>query len=210
MTSLLSLQVIYSVAQRTIQLYIKYYDSKLYFGFNSGVIPTDYVDSILVFDFSNGLTIDGIWDIGLNDMAVFNGRLYGSSSDTTKLFELLSGQDDDGSDIDMKAVIRFNFQNIETTLNRVKIKSTTDSNFDDCTSADLIVYNDSHGRTLDLMNSRWRESSTHYSQFKGQDLMETKRSIKKRGTFVEATLEVSSSYKLEIDSFEFEYKGVRQ
>jgi hypothetical protein len=40
--------------------------------------------------------------------------------------------------------------------------------------------------------------------------MESKRSIKKRGTFVEATFAVESSYKFEIDSLEFEYKGVRQ
>ena len=190
--------------------YLKYHDGKLYFGFNSGVVPTDYVDSILVFNFRNQLTIDGVWDIGLNDMAVFNNRLYGSSSDTTNILELLSGQSDNGSDINMKAVIRFNFQNVKTTIQRVKIKATMGSDFTNCTSADLIVYNDSHGKTIDLMESNWRESQTHYAQFKGQDLMETKRSIKKRGTFVEATFAVESSYKFEIDSLEFEYKGVRQ
>jgi hypothetical protein len=190
--------------------YLKYHDSKLYFGFNSGVIPTDYIDSILVFDFNNGLTIDGIWSIALNDMAVFNGRLYGSSSSNTKLFELQSGENDDGADIDMKAVIRFNFGNVKTTLERVKIKATTDSDFDNLTSANLIVYNDSHSRNIDLTTGRWRESGTYYSQYKGQDLMESKRSIKKRGTFVEATFAVESSYKFEIDSLEFEYKGVRQ
>ncbi len=190
--------------------YLKYHDGKLYFGFNSGVVPTDYVDSILVFNFRNQLTIDGVWDIGLNDMAVFNNRLYGSSSDTTNILELLSGQSDNGSDIDMKAVIRFNFGNVKTTLERVKIKATTDSDFDNLTSANLIVYNDSHSRNIDLTTGRWRESGTYYSQYKGQDLMESKRSIKKRGTFVEATFDVSSTYKFEIDSLEFEYKGVRQ
>jgi hypothetical protein len=190
--------------------YLKYHDGKLYFGFNSGVVPTDYVDSILVFNFRNQLTIDGVWDIGLNDMAVFNNRLYGSSSDTTNILELLSGQSDNGSDINMKAVIRFNFGNVETTIQRVKIKATTDSNFTDLTNANLIVYNDSHKRDIDLTGGRWRESQTHYPQYKGQDLMESKRSIKKRGTFVEATFAVESSYKFEIDSLEFEYKGVRQ
>jgi hypothetical protein len=143
-------------------------------------------------------------------MSVFNGRLYGASSSNTKLFELQSGENDDGSDIDMKAVIRFNFGNVETTIQRVKIKATTDSNFTDLTSANLIVYNDSHKRDIDLTGGRWRESQTHYPQYKGQDLMESKRSIKKRGTFVEATFAVESSYKFEIDSLEFEYKGVRQ
>jgi hypothetical protein len=143
-------------------------------------------------------------------MAVFNNRLYGSSSDTTNILELDSGHSDNGSDIEMKAVIRFNFGNVKTTLERVKIKSTTDTNIDDLTSANLIIYNDTHKRDIDLTSGRWRRSQTHYAQYKGQDLMESKRSIKKRGTFVEATVDVSSSYKFEIDSFEFEYKGVRQ
>jgi len=189
--------------------YTKYSDGKLYVGFNSGVIPTDYIDSMLVFDFTNGMTIDGIWDIALNDMAEFNGKLYGSSSDTTNVFELFSGESDNGSDISMIAIMRMSMEEYEATLNRLNIKATTDSDFTNPTTCQIIVSADNHSRTLDLKESTWRESTSHYSQYKGQDLMESKRSIKKRGTFVELNVIVTSSYKCEFDSFEIEYGGVR-
>jgi len=190
--------------------YSMYSDGKLYVGFNSGVVPADYIDSILVWDFTNGTIIDGVWNIALNDMCIFNNKLYGSSSDTTKLFELLSGEDDDGSDIEMIAVMRFDLGEYEATLHKMKIKATTDSDFDNATKCDIIVSADSHSRTLDLSGGRWRESTTYYTQYRGQDLMESKRSIKKRGTFVELNVVVTSSYKCEFDSFSIEYEGGRK
>ena len=190
--------------------YSHYSDGRLYVGFNSGVVPTDYVDSILVFDFTNGLVIDGIWDIALNDVTEFNGKLYGSSSDTTNLYELFSGTSDNGSDITLKAVMRFKLDEYQATLMNLKIKATTDSDFIQPTSCDIIISADNHSRTLDLKESTWRESTSYYSQFKGQDLMESRRQIKRRGTFIEFNIVSASKYKLEFDSFEIEYGGVRK
>jgi hypothetical protein len=95
-------------------------------------------------------------------------------------------------------------------LKNIKIKATVDSDFTNPTSCDIIISADNHSRTLDLKESKWRKSTTYYSQFKGQDLMESRRQIKRRGTFIEFNIVSASKYKLEFDSFEIEYGGVRK
>jgi hypothetical protein len=65
-------------------------------------------------------------------------------------------------------------------------------------------------KELDLKEGRWRVSETALPQWKGQDLMEQKRNIKKRGTFIGITVDIASDKPIEFDSFELEYEGVRK
>ena len=184
------------------------FKNKLYVGFDSGVLPALYNDSVLVWDFRRGV-IDGIWSLHLNDCAEFNNVLYGSSSEDGNLYELLTGSDDNGSDIHMMAKMRMHIGEVKATAQKFNIKATTDSDFDNSTKTLLYVTMDKT-KELDLKEGRWRVSETALPQWKGQDLMEQKRNIKKRGTFIEITVDIESSKPIEFDSFELEYEGVRK
>ena len=184
------------------------FKNKLYVGFDSGVLPALYNDSVLVWDFRRGV-IDGIWSLHLNDCAEFNNVLYGSSSEDGNLYELLTGSDDNGVDINMIAKMRMHIGEVKATAQKFNIKATTDSDFDNSTKTLLYVTMDKT-KELDLKEGRWRVSETALPQWKGQDLMEQKRNIKKRGTFIEITVDIASDKQIEFDSFELEYEGVRK
>jgi hypothetical protein len=184
------------------------FKNKLYVGFDSGVLPSLYNDSVLVWDFRRGV-IDGVWSLHLNDCAEFNNVLYGSSSEDGNLYELLTGSDDNGVDINMIAKMRMHIGEVKATAQKFNIKATTDSDFDNSTKTLLYVTMDKT-KELDLKEGRWRVSETALPQWKGQDLMEQKRNIKKRGTFIGITVDIASDKPIEFDSFELEYEGVRK
>ena len=183
------------------------HENKLYVGYDSGVLPPLFNDSVLVWDFRRGV-IDGIWSLKLNDCAVFRNVLYGASSEDGNILELLTGSSDNGEYIHMIAKMRMHMGEVRATAQNFNIKATTDSDIDNSTSAKIYVTLDKT-KELDLKKGRWRKSNTILPQYKGQDLMEQVRNIKKRGTFIEVTVDVMSDKLIEFESFELEYEGVR-
>jgi len=186
-------------------MWLKFYNSRLFVGFiyYEGT-PITYNNVIVVYDFKRKVW-DGPWTLNMNDATVFNGLLYGCGSNIGKVYEMLSGYNDDGADIHMIHDIKGDLGKYTGSIQRLKIQATTTSTTDDL---QIGIQVDGSAQTLAIGdNTKWRKSAGSFGK---QDLMERVLSVKRRGTFYGVRIEDDSTNSIDINKVIIEFEGVKE
>ena len=181
-----------------------FYNSILYVSFTYYEdTPVDYQNVIFAFDFKRNIW-DGPWDFKISSAAVYNKHIYGGDSRSGLVYEMFTGSTDNGEDIHMICDLVGDMGRYKTTLQKIKVQATTESEPEDMYIRMDVDENNKSMATG--AKSTWRQTVSNYSQ----NLMEKVLWVRKRGTFYNLRIDDESTNPIEIKSIVVEYEGVKE